>query len=254
MTTGTANLGTSPPSSREREAARVTPALYYLLPSFDGALTVPPGLPADLFDTSVWQRSITDTIAQYVQLRGLNPQNAKEQAADIFAGMLQNAKKFRAKTNALDLAKCKLAQDDWLCVVGADSVTRTRLSVSGPPGKPDFDFNAADRQNGWGNPATAEMTGDGTVPFRGALPKFLPRETLVCVTPDDFGYWEIQDKLTTKLAGFHGILPNMNMLHRLIVIHFTDRKDVHGNIWGRRAPGVPKDSWKPPIPGLEDKT
>ena len=98
------------------------------------------------------------------------------------------------------------------------------------------------------------MTGDGTVPFRGALPKFLPRESLVCVTPDDFGYWEIQDKLTTKLAGFHGILPNMNMLHRLIVIHFTDRKDVHGNIWGRRAPGVPKDSWKPPIPGLEDKT
>lgn len=254
VTTGTANLGTSPPSSREREAARVTPSLYYLLPSFDGALTVPPGLPADLFDASVWQRSVTDTIAQYVQLRGLTPGNAKQQAADIFAGMLKSAKKFRTKTNGLDLAKCKLAPDDWLCVVGTDSVTRTHLAVKGSAGKPDFDFKASDRQNGWGNPPIAEMTGDGTVPFQGALPKFLPREKLVCVTPDDYGYWEIQDKVTTKLAGFHGILPNMNMLHRLIVVHFTDRKDVHGNIWGRRAPGVPKDGWKPPIPGLEDKT
>src|SRR5437763_6238792 len=32
---------------------------------------------------------------------------------------------------------------------------------------------------------------------------------LFAVTPDDFGYWEIQDKLTSSIAGFHGILPNM---------------------------------------------
>jgi hypothetical protein len=76
----------------------------------------------------------------------------------------------------------------------------------------------------------------------------------VCVTPDDFGYWEIQDKLTTTIAGFHGILPNMDMLHRLIVAFLTDRKDKHGNIWGKRAPGVAPGAWKPPQAGLEDKT
>lgn len=258
VTTGTANLGTSPPSSREREAARVTPALYYLLPDFDGALTVPPnwGLPSDLFSPSVWQASVTDTITQYVQLRGLNPKNAKQQAADIFAKMLENAKNFRDKTNGLDLKKCGLDLDDWLCVVGVDSTTRVRLSVQGTAAKPDFSFNSSDRQNGWGNPdkATAEMTGDGTVPFRGALPEFLPREKLVCVSPDDFGYWEIQDRVVTSVAGFHGILPNMDMLHRLIVKFFTNRKDAHGNIWGRRAPGVTKDQWIPPITGLTDKT
>src|SRR5258706_11853426 len=114
VTTGTANLGTSPPSSREREAARVTPSLYYLLPGFEGARTVAPnsGLPSDLFDPAVWQPSVTDTIAQYVQLRGLNPKNAKQQAADIFPKMLQNAKSFRDKINKLDLAKCKLTADD----------------------------------------------------------------------------------------------------------------------------------------------
>jgi hypothetical protein len=45
VTTGTANLGTSPPSSREREAARLTPSLYHLLPGFGGALTVPANSP-----------------------------------------------------------------------------------------------------------------------------------------------------------------------------------------------------------------
>jgi len=258
VTTGTANLGTSPPSSREREAARMTPALYHLLPSFPGALTVPAGsgLPADLFDASVWQPSVTDTIKQYIQLRGLTPANAKTQADAVFAAMLQGAKRFRALTDGLDLAKCNLTADDWLCVVGCGSTTRVQLSVTTAGGKPDFNFQSVDRQDEWGKPppANPELTGDGTVPFRGALPKFLPREKVVCVTPDDYGYWEIQDKLVTKVAGFHGILPNMNMLHRLIVAFFTDRKDKHGNIWGRRAPGVSASAWNPPQAGLEDKT
>jgi hypothetical protein len=258
VTTGTANLGTSPPSSREREAARMTPSLYYLLPGFKGALTVPPNstLPASLFDPSVWQPSVTDTIAQFIQLRGLTPSNAKAQAASLFSAMLASAKKYRDLTNSLSLKDCGLGEDDWLCVVGVDSTTRTRLGVSVSGGKPDFDFKSSDRMNEWGKmpPENAELTGDGTVPFRGAVPGFLPRTKLVCVSPDDFGYWEIQDRLTTKLAGFHGILPNMNMLHRLIVAFLTSRKDKHGNIWGRRAPGVSAADWAPPLAGLEDKT
>ena len=258
VTTGTANLGATPPSSREREAARLTPSLYHLLPSFPAALTVPPGstLPPDLFDPSVWQLSVTDTIRQYIQLRGLTPANAKPQADAIFAAMLREARKFRSVTDGLDLAKCNLTPDDWLCVVGVGSTTRVQLSIDVNAGKPDFNFQSADRQDEWGKPPPAdpERTGDGTVPFRGALPKFLPREKLVCVTPDDFGYWEIQDRLMTGVAGFHGILPNMDMIHRLIVAFLTDRKDKHGNIWGRRPPGVAKDAWKPPQTGLDDKT
>ncbi|HEX3949408.1 MAG TPA: alpha/beta hydrolase [Steroidobacteraceae bacterium] len=257
VTTGTANLGTSPPSSREREAARMTPALYYLMPSFPNALTVPPNsqLPADLFNPAVWQRSIADTIRQYIQLRGLNPSNAKQQAEQVFAAMLTQARQFRTLTDTLNLQACKLTPDDWLCVVGTDSTTRVQLSVDLVGGKPNFEFASSDRKNEWGQPQPdGELTGDGTVPFRGALPKFLPRESLVCVTPDDFGYWEIQDKLTTAIAGFHGILPNMDMLHRLIVAFLTDRKDKHGNIWGRRAPGVAANAWAPPLAQLEDKT
>jgi pimeloyl-ACP methyl ester carboxylesterase len=257
VTTGTANLGTAAPSSREREAARVTPSLYHLLPSFPNALTVPAGspLPSDLFSPAVWQPSVTDTIKQYIQLRGLDPSNAKQKADALFAAMLTEARQHRTLVDTLSLQACNLSADDWLCVVGVDSTTRVQLSVKLSGGKPDFDFSSDDRQNDWGKPPPAgELTGDGTVPFRGAVPKFLKPENLVCVTPDDFGYWEVQDKLTAGIAGFHGILPNMDMLHRLIVAFLTDRKDKHGNIWGRRAPGVAPKDWDPPLAKLDDKT
>lgn len=42
VTTGTANLSASPPSERERKAARMTSSLYHLIPSFNGAVQVPP--------------------------------------------------------------------------------------------------------------------------------------------------------------------------------------------------------------------
>src|SRR5207244_3246115 len=112
---------------------------------------------------------------QYIQLRGLTPGNAKPQADAVFAAMLKDAKQFRAITDGLDLAACKLSPDDWLCVVGVGSTTRVQLSIQLSGGKPDFNFQSIDRQDEWGKPAPAnpELTGDGTVPFRGALPKFL---------------------------------------------------------------------------------
>ena len=91
------------------------------------------------------------------------------------------------------------------------------------------------------------------MPFEGAVPKFLPYKSLVCLTPDDYGYWEIADKLATKAGGFHGILPNMNVIHRLIVRHFTGRRDYHGNTWGRPAPSVAPTDWDPPLVGLRNK-
>ena len=103
------------------------------------------------------------------------------------------------------------------------------------------------------SPQTRKATGDGTVHFEGAVPPFLDYNSLVCVTPDDYGYWELKDKATTKLAGFHGILPNMNMLHRLLVRFFKGAEDPRGNTWGRRAPGVSGDEWDPPL-DLKDKS
>ena len=91
------------------------------------------------------------------------------------------------------------------------------------------------------------------MPFEGAVPKFLAPENLVCVTPADYGYWEIGDKIVNSVGGFHGILPNMNMLHRLLVRFFTGASDSRENTWGRRAPSVAKEAWKPPLP-LADKT
>ena len=248
--TGTANLGATPPSSREREAARLTPSLYHLFPSFQNGLEIPDGLPSSLFSPEVWQPSVVDTIAEYIRLHGLDPAKRKEQARDLFARLLRLAESHRGRIDKLNLGTAGLNSKDWLCVIGADCVTRVRLKVVKRGANPDFELRSIDRDNQWGSPdqTLRRLTGDGTVPFEGAIPKFLPFEELVCVTPDDYGYWEVQDTVVTKVAGFHGIIPNMNMLHRLIVRHLTGRPDKHKNTWGRPAPGV--KNWTPPIQGL----
>jgi pimeloyl-ACP methyl ester carboxylesterase len=241
VTTGTANLGTSAPSSREREAARVMPALYHLLPSF-------PGVKADFFDPAIWQPSILKTLGEYVRLYAVSQKDPEKQAQDLFAALLATAQSHRQRLEDFRLEKAGLTVQDWLCVVGVDSTTRVRLEIINTPQGPEFDFRSDDRDNEWGNgkdPVKSRLTGDGTVPFEGALPAFLKMENVVCVTPNDFGYWEIQDRLVTQVAGFHGILPNMDMLHRLIVRHFTGWPDDHGNTWGRPAPGV--TAWQPPL-------
>ena len=91
------------------------------------------------------------------------------------------------------------------------------------------------------------QTGDGTVHFEGALPKFLPYNSLVCVSPDDYGSWELKDRGLTMLSSFHGILPNMNMLQRLIARYFKDAPDTKKNTWGHPPPGVSDNEWDPPL-------
>lgn len=253
VTTGTANLGGSAPSSREREAARVTPALYHLVPKFDTGVEAASGLPRSTFDIRLWQPSIIDTVASYVGRHAVAPPRRKadlrRQAETLFAGMLATARDYRARLEKLSLAEKGLADDRWLCVIGVDSVTRVRMHVDLLRGKPYFRLRSEDRMNEW-NAQDVEArrhTGDGTVHFAGAVPAFLPYESLVCVSPDDFGYWEIGNTLTTKIGGFHGIMPNMNMLHRLVARHLTGRGDPKRNTWGRPAPGVASADWKPPL-------
>lgn len=253
--TGTADLGTKAPSSRERESARLTPALYHLLPSFSKAIVTPTGVPNSLFDANVWQASVAESIAEFVRLHGLPKSNRstktarREDAGRLLAGMLTMAKKHCARVEKFALVKAGLTRKDWLAVIGVGTKTRVRLEVVKGTGGLQFDFKSDDRRDEWANPDDKEArnTGDGTVPFEGALPGFLDETDIVCVTPDDFGYWEVQDKALSGLAGLHGILPNMNMLHRLLVRFFTGDADQRDNTWGRGIPGVTKSQWNPPL-------
>jgi hypothetical protein len=149
----------------------------------------------------------------------------------------------------LTLPGVGLEPSSWLCVAGAGSKTRVALKLKRDADGPYFWLTSADRANMWDDPPPADpyRTGDGTVPLRSALPKFLDERAVVCVTPDDFGYFEVTDRLTSSVAGFHGILPNMDMVHRLIARHFTGSADPKENTWGRPLPDVSNVAWRPPV-------
>ena len=258
IATGTANLGDESSKARERRLARVTPALYHLLPSFDGALTVDEDLSADIFDAHAWQPSVVRSIAHYIEEWGLPTNNVDASAMAVFETMLSEARNYVVRISKLQLDAVGLARKDWLAILGVDAETRVELKVMRSESEqvkpvPRFLLSSSERKNEWNSEdeTVRYKTGDGTVPLCGAIPPFLDKANAVCVTPDDFGYWEVRDKTFTKLAGFHGLLPNMNMLHRLIVRFIAGKPDQYGNTWGRRLPDF-KGKWDPPL-DLEEK-
>jgi len=254
ITTGCAALGSAVrPKSREREVARMTPALYHLIPAYEGALRVAPGLPESLFEPDLWQSSVAKTIQQYVRLYGLKRKATRQQAEEILAHLLRSAHTHRERLESFNLDGVELGVDDWLCVVGVDEETRVRLQIENAGGKPCFDLTSEDRLNGWNSENRDEWvnTGDGTVPYAGARCSFIPTEKVVCVSKDDFGYWE--DFFTRGPVGLHGMLPKMNLVHRLIASHFSGER--RKGTWGRRPPDLPLDAdWRPPIEGLAEKS
>ncbi len=258
IATGTANLGVPAPSSREREAARVTPSIYHLLPDFDTGVDPEEGssLPRSTFDPGLMQPSIVESVVSYAERFALGRTKKKrtETGKALLPAMLAEAERHRKRIAALDLQAKGLSADRWLCVVGVDAATRVRMGIGSESGRPAFRLTSKDLENKWRKKAgDRRLTGDGTVHFLGAEPAFLKRKNLICVTPDDFGIWELQDRAVARLAGFHGILPNMNMLHRLIVRFFTGADDRHGNTWGAPAPGVSAEDWSPAVTGLKLK-
>jgi hypothetical protein len=254
ITTGLANFGEDAQSASEREAARMTPALYHLLPDFAGAVDVDAGLPTSLFDAGLWQRSVAATIARYVRDCSRDQRDPRGQAERLFGSLLNEGKRHRERVSRLALGDAGLSESDWLCVVGVGARTRVRLRIQSDGVGPVFDLASGGRMDEIGNadPSIRVLTGDGTVPFLGALPPFLGSERVVCVTPDDFGYWEVGDKLLRKAAGFHGMLPKMNLVNRMAAAFLTGKK--RRGAWGRPAPGLddPRD-WAPPVPGIERK-
>ncbi len=263
LTTGTGDLGEDSGKARERHAARMTPALYHLLPSYGGGLSVDEELEADIFHPDAWQPSVVRTIERNV--RGWDVSGA-----ELFAEMLGAARAHRERIGGLRLAASaptgngnpaaaaaaetgspRLSADRWLAIVGGDDETRVGLRVRrGDNGAPRFDLRSAERQNHWDTDDDAARlnSGDGTVPLAGAVAPFLHESRLVCVTPRDFGYWELKDRALTRFTGLHGLLPTMNMVHRMILRFLLDKDDPYGNTWGRRFPGVAVGEWDPPLP------
>lgn len=143
--TGTANLGTSPPSSREREAARVTPSLYYLLPTVAEGIALDDEHLPDLFDPALWQQSILDTISNYIASKGLPTEDPDQRADEIFRGFLYQSRTHRNRLNSFRLDDVGLSSNDWLCVAGVNAVTRVRLRIESEG--PRFKLSSSDRAN-----------------------------------------------------------------------------------------------------------
>ena len=147
-----------------------------------------------------------------------------------------------------------LRDDDWLAIAGTDSETRVALRVGrDDEGSPRFLLSSDERRNDWDSEdqAARRNTGDGTVPLAGAIPPFMDESRVVCVTPGDLGYWELRDRALSGLADFHGLVPKVNMLHRLAIRFLLGAGDPYGNTWGRRLPGV--EEWRPPLELREKK-
>jgi hypothetical protein len=235
--------------------------LYHLLPSVEGGIDFAEGIPRSLFDSGAWQPSVLQTLQEFVRLHAVRRQDPGAQARALFEALLLRGRQHRDRIERFTMAQAGLQPSDWLCVVGVGAQTRIGMYVKQTRTGPDFVFDSSVqgrryRDDQWATGTTLEersRTGDGTVPFQGALPGFLPRESIVCVTPDDYGSWELQDRVLSAAAGFHAILPNMDMLHRLIVRHFTGRPDRRNTTWGRPAPGVAGKAWAPPIPRLRNE-
>ena len=231
LTTGMGTLTGDKPRDRERETARMTPALYQLLPTYMGAVLPDEGLSGDLFKVDTWQPSIVRTMAEYIKLI-----KAEADATAVFKKHLKAAQDLRSRTEGLSLTgKLPEGKDGWLAVVGLGSPTQVEIRIERWKGDPWFTM--IDSRNEENSP----KTGDGTVPFLGACPNFLERERLVGVTPDDFSFWELKDQALAKLSGFHGVLPTVNVVQRIVLRHLRD--DYSGDVWGRRVPGVVAPQW-----------
>lgn len=258
-TTGHSSLFLGQGKAREREAARLTPALYHLVPTFsDLFIDPPPGTPDTFFDVATWQPSILRTLAAFIERHSLKRWHFADQARDLLTSMLDEARRFSELLEAFTLPAAGLEVNDWLCIVGVGSDTRWALKLeahASDDGSPAlrYDLRSTERANHFsdGTPAERIKTGDGTVPYRGARCSFLPAASLVCVTPDGFRYFELADKALTHAAGLHGALPTMDLVHRLVTCHLRGTGDKWQSLKAWPSPELEHPGqWSPPIPGL----
>jgi len=241
LTTGLGTLTGERPRDRERETARTIPALYQLLPTYAHAVSSPDRLSTNLYELETWQPSILQSLAEFIRLR-----KAVTDPEGLFMNYLAGLHALREDIESLRLANVFQADGGWLPIVGVHAKTQLEATIAlwgeGDQRGPWFDFPP--EVDEW--PAS-ERTGDGTVPFPGACPPFIDREQIVCVTPDDFSFWEFKDRVLADLGGFHAFLPTVNLVQRL-TIKFL-REEFSGDVWGHPAPGVSLTRWPAWLPG-----
>ncbi len=252
ITTGMSLLSGDVPKEREREAARATPAVYQLFPSYDKSAIFENGHQVDLFNPNNMQRSIIRSLSEYVRMYSVDtPANRREEKAEeILNSLLRIGREHRDKVNSFKPSDAGLVQDDWLAIIGVNSKTRIQMKVKNTTSGPWFIIEDEQFVDEIEKDNKSKKTGDGTVPLEGALPPFLSASKPVCVSPDDLSFFELRDKALVKVAGLHGILPAINLVQRLTIRHL--RSNYRGKVWGRRVPGA--GTWTPPIEGLEEKT
>jgi pimeloyl-ACP methyl ester carboxylesterase len=252
IATGMSLITGPEPREREREAARVTPALYQLFPSYAGATVDSAGDGVDIFDRDNMQASIVDSLAEFVRLFSVSTPagERREKAFAILGEMLDSARRHRRTVESFRLSGAGIRREDWLAIIGVGERTRVNMVVDGSTGGRRFTINEAQLVNKLNRRhPDSRQTGDGTVPLPGAIPPFLPTTRLVCVRGDDLGHLELRDRIMAGLGGLHGLLPRVNLVQRLVTKHL--RPDYRGRVWGRRLPGA--RAWNPPITGLEER-
>ncbi len=252
ITTGMSLLTGPEPKEREREAARVMPALYQLFPSYADAAKNTQGDNVDMFDCANMQSSVIDSLAEFVRMYSVSTRSGdrRSQAKEILKDMLGGARQHRQTVNDFKTSSAALTQSDWLAIIGVGEKTRVQLTVDRDRRGPWFIIDESQFVNELdGENQRSQRTGDGTVPLPGALPPFIATSKVVCVTEDDLGALELRDRLMVNLGGFHGLLPRINLVQRLVTKHLQPA--YRGRVWGRRLPG--SRSWNPPLPGLAEK-
>jgi pimeloyl-ACP methyl ester carboxylesterase len=252
IATGMTLLTGTEPKARERETARILPAIYQLFPGWPGAVVDREGRDVDIFDPGNMQASVVDSLAEFVRLYavGVKARDRRAQAERLLADMLAWGKAHRATVTGFRTGQSSVKQSDWLVIAGIGQRTRLQVTVDRGRDGPRFVIDDSQFVNELSPVAPDSLrTGDGTVPLPAALPPFLPSSQVVCVAEDDLNFFELRDRLLVEVGGMHALLPRMNIVQRLVTRHLRPR--YRGEVWGRRVPGAA--SFRPPIPGLPEK-
>jgi hypothetical protein len=257
----------------EREIARLTPAVYQLLPVYERAFfDSATQRELDLFDADNWQPSIVESIAfsmlQSSTRKDLSAAGAAGDALRVTTARrlldkrLESCRELHQEIDSLDPDALLLERNAWLPLVGIDRKTRFAAAVSDRTdpntGRKtrEFDFLVGERDYEGGERNTASRRdlrlslGDGVVPLQGAVPPWMKREYVVSVAERDFrGLFDIEDRLVRKFTSLHVTLPLMNLVQRWVLSFLKGER--WGDLWGRPLPDVAKREWRSPVEGAE---
>jgi pimeloyl-ACP methyl ester carboxylesterase len=231
----------------QKETARTLPAVFGLLPYFEGACvdksssqTPLPSIDLLTHPTIFKNSSVEKTLDEYCKRMA----STKGGAARL-EELRRGAREQRDDFAALNVAAALGSADNWLPIVGIGNKTNVQAQVvTTRAGGEDAEFAFENDNHG-------DRTGDNTVPFLGAIPPFnlatgvggspTPRERLVCVMDDDADPGEHADWFGAAeglgLASLHSFLPRMNAV-QAIIFGFLREVPPRFRAKAHPAPGV----------------